>query len=132
MPPRDLSPTSWNAPGGARLSIGLVLAAMNNDRQAIDDFVTMYSPSSRVTVNLANGANTYTIPDTTNARFVLVVMPFGNTTSCVVSWLAHNTDAVSFINPEGFYFTTLDPAHIPTTLYLFTGAAIPGVTILVF
>ncbi len=130
MPVRDLSPTTWNAPGTARVSLGVVLSAFNSDPMNLDQFLSVYSPRQNDTLNLTTGANTYTITDTTNSRFILLILPFGNTQTCIVKW--NNADTGKYVNPNGFFFDTFDGNHIPTTLYLTAGNTINGVQVLVF
>lgn len=140
MPTRDISPTLWTAPGTARVSLGLLLSALSDESIPTDDILNRFSPSSVETVNLllANngspptGSNAFAIPDTTNSRFIYVRMPFGNTATCKLTWPTYAATSGLFINPNGFYFTTLDPNNMPATLYFTVSANISGVLIAVF
>lgn len=130
MAVRDLSGSSWVSPGSARLDLNAILTALSLDPQELDSFISSFSPCASYTVNWTTGANTWTLTDTTNSRFVLVLLPYGNTQTCILSW--KTGDTVSYINPAGFWLTTLDPNHMPATLYATVGGNISGVRILVF
>lgn len=130
MPSRDLSPAVWTAPGTAKVAMGVVLSSFNNDPLAIDQFLSAYSPNDAQNVNWSSGANTFTIADTTNSRFIFILLPFGNTQTVVLKW--NNADTGKYVNPNGFYFDTFDPNNMPTTLYITAGGTINGVKIWVF
>ena len=124
---RDISPSQWAAPGIAQVNLGVLLSAFNQVGLDLPQFLNNFSPTSVQTVNLAATTNQYTVPDTTNTRFVLFIAPDGNANTIVIKW--NNADTGKYLNPEGFYFDSFDPNHMPTTLYVTAASVVNGCVI---
>lgn len=134
---RDLSPASWLAPGTATIDLGILLAAVTGTLPLpLDEWLSNYSPSIDVTVTTA--VTTFQAIATlvpgldSNARFVLIMMPRGNTTAATIKGVTDTGTAAGNgipINPNGFAFIALSSAL--ATWGIYTAAAIVGVRIIV-
>jgi hypothetical protein len=77
---------------------------------------------------LALGTNTVAVPVITGVTptVIIVVPPIGNTTSILYKTVVGDTGI--YINPGLPSMHAIDPAHIPTSIYLVAGSAITGQT----
>lgn len=127
---RDISPVQWAAPGVARIDFGLLLSNLSQDPVELDSFTSIYAPivATRATWTVAGNPNSIAIPDSTNQRAILIVLPRGNTQTCIIKG-ATSADASWQINPNGFLFTTFNGAVMPANLNAVVGGTITGASL---
>jgi len=120
---RDISPTTWNAPGNAQISLNLLATAMGFGDVPLDVWASAYSPTNLQTFSLSSGFNAITVPDTTNCRFLILIAPRGNTVSWTLKGITGDTGLEQ--NPNGFAVLSFD-GSAPASVGVTTGGAIPG------
>ncbi len=126
MAVRDISPTSYNAPGTARVSLNAILTAMGAEPLPFDVWISNYSPNNDNYINLASGFQALTSPDTTNVRFFCLILPNGNTQSCVIKGITGDTGLG--MNPNGVFFFT--PVSGLASVGVTAGAIITGARVI--
>src|SRR5512135_396350 len=122
---RDISPTQWLSPGMGRIDFGLILSNLNQNPLDLDSWINVYAPVRATTATWTSGGNpnSIAIPDSTNTRALLIILPRGNTNTCIIKG-ATSGDASWNINPNGFLFTTFDPSNMPANLNAVVGGTI--------
>lgn len=97
---RDLSPSSWNAPGTASVSSLVTLSNVSNNPLPQDVWISNYAYPKMTLVDLtASTPLTVTLPST-NVRYVKVIPPRGNAVAITLKGVSGDTGIG--INPNGF------------------------------
>lgn len=120
---RDLSPPVWVAPSSARVSISALITALGPSTLPLDEWISNYSPGQSQVVNLSNGFNALTVPDTTNVRFLILTPPRGNIVAWTVKGLTGDQGLEQ--HPNGVFMTSFDGTAF-ATVGITTGGAIAG------
>ena len=134
MATRDLSPPTWNSQGTARFSMNIILSAEGADPLPLDLWLNNYAPLVDGTMNLASTTFTNTgllvNPDTTNARFCVIIPPFGNTNTLTLKGVTGDTGLL--LNGNGPIVLTMPPSSAPSAIGLLASGAITGLRVLWF
>ena len=125
---RDLSPSSWNAPSTGRFAIAVQHSADDNDPIPLDVWISNYSSVEDEVADLNSGFNAVSI-DSTYGRIVIIIPPFGNTTTITLKGPTGDTGIA--VNPQGPIVLSIPSASPFSTVGLTCGAAISGVRIIV-
>jgi len=123
MAVRDLSPSSWVAPGNGRVAISAQHSADSPDPINLDVWINNYSPYTDIIADLANGYNTYLV-DGTHARLFIFIPPDGNTTSITLKGPIGDT-GIS-VHPNCPVLLSLPASPAATSIAISCGAAITG------
>ncbi len=133
MANRDLSPTSWLAPGTAVLAFSLTLSATSDDPLPLDQIINNYSPSADVTVTTASATfqafTTLSPSITANTRGVLLIPPAGNSTAITLKGITGDTGLP--VNANGVIFIPFASGGAPTS-GITTASAITGLRMISF
>lgn len=133
MAVRDLSPSSWNAPGTGQLSINVILTAEGFEPLPFDIWVNSYAPLVDGLINLSSGFNNTGLlanPDTTNARVFIFMPPRGNATTITLKGVTGDTGLAQ--NPNGVIVLTMPSTSAPSAVGITTGGTINGCRVLWF
>lgn len=133
MANRNLSPSTWNAPGTAVLGLNIILSAEGSSPLPLDQWLNNYSPLIDGTINLASGFNNTGLlanPDTTNARFFVLIPPNGNSVSITLKGVTGDTGIAC--NPNGPIILSMPSSAAPTAIGITTGNTITGCRVLWF
>lgn len=133
MAVRDLSPSSWNAPGTGQLALSIILSAESFDPLPLDVWVNNYAPLVDGLINLASGFNNTGLlanPDTTNARLFVLIPPRGNAVSITLKGVTGDTGLAC--NPNGPIVLSVPSTSPPAAIGITTGNTITGCRVLWF
>lgn len=114
---RDLSPSSYVAPGTARLALSVILSANGLDPLPLDVLLSNYSPSADVYYNFAGSATMVALSTIipgldANARVIVVVPPRGNTNAMTLKGVTGDTGVP--LNPNGITVIPIPSGGAPT------------------
>ncbi len=101
----------------------MVLTAANQSPLDLPEFVNRFSPSAIQTISLASGFNAIDVPDQTNQRGVLIMMPDGNIVTWTMKGITGDTGFPQ--HPNGCFLTSFN-GSAPATIGLTTGGTITG------
>jgi len=133
MANRDLSPTSWAAPGNAVVGFAVTLEAVSEQPLPLDQMLNNYCPNTDVTVTTASATfQAFTTLDpgiTSNSRGVIIIPPYGNATGITLKGVTGDTGMP--INPNGIAVIPFPSGGAPTS-GITTASAITGLRLISF
>ena len=127
MANRDLSPSSWNSPGTAQVSLNVVASAESASPLPLDILLSNYAVLVDGTINLSSGFNNTGLlanPDTTNARIFIFIPPYNNSTSITLKGVTGDTGLLQ--NPNGMILLTMPSSSAPSAVGITAGNTITG------
>lgn len=123
MAVRDISASSWNAPGTVQLGLSIVMSNKGQDPLTLPLWLNSYSVSSDTTYDLSSGFNAVPVLST-NVRLWILIPPAGNTQTIVLKGITGDTGVAQ--NANGIIVLTLPASGAPTTIGITAGTAVAG------
>lgn len=123
MAVRDISASSWNAPGVTQIGLSITMSNYGQTPLVIPLWLNSYSECSDTTITLASGFNAVAVLST-NTRFWILIPPAGNTQTITLKGITGDTGLLQ--NANGIIFLTFPAAAAPTTVGVTAGASIAG------
>lgn len=132
MAQRDISPASWNSPGTAQVSFNVVASAEGAAPLPLDVWLSNYAVLVDGLMNLASTTFTNTgllvNPDTTNARFCIIIPPAGNTNTITLKGITGDTGLA--LNGNGPIVLTMPASGAPSAIGLIAAGAVTGLRVI--
>jgi hypothetical protein len=131
MAVRDLSASSWNAPGTAQVGLNVVASAESSSPLPLDLWLSNYAVLVDGLINLSSGFNNTGLlvnPDTTNSRFFILIPPNGNTQTITLKGVTGDTGLAQ--NPNGLIVLTMPSSSAPAAVGITAGGTITGCRII--